>query len=400
MRFFTRFTAIVGVSLISILYLAWVLPSFSVKNELKNAWSKSPRRLIVFGDSWSDNGEYPIDPPSKELSPPKDLAQGKVWTEWLCTAISCTHHDNFARSLPYSWIEGYKGAVVDSELLNKTFNHGKEAEEPLADLKTQIQQWIKFEKKQYMSSRIRESERKGTIFTVWFSLWDLWYYSRKTKDEASKAVEQTVDKLFEQLNEVAKNWEGNLKVVMPEAIDPTFLPGWVAMRTGPNGNDQNADDQRTAVSLVQQWNAALDHKASSWDRGQLYIYNTNEWLLDQVREQQLVVNDMADHNGLGQAGSPWDNVVDGCLGSNVKGNTSSSLPETNTGVARCKNPSKYLFWDDMHLGPAAMKMIGEMIAKDIAETRGNVWFAHEKSNDSGSASSKVSAEAKPTPASQ
>ena len=233
--------------------------------------------------------------------------------------------------------------MVDSELLNKTFNNGKEAEEPLADLRTQVQQWVKFEKKQYMSSRIRDTERKGTIFTVWFSLWDLWYYSRKTKDEASKAVEQTVDKLFEQLNEVAKQWEGDLKIVMPEAIDPTFLPGWVAMRTGPNGNDQNADEQRNAVRLVQQWNAALDHKASSWDRGQLYIYNTNEWLLDQVREQQLVVNDMADHNGLGQSGSPWDNVVEGCLGSNARGNT-SSLPETNTGVARCKDPSKYLFW--------------------------------------------------------
>ena len=53
----------------------------------------------------------------------------------------------------------------------------------------------------------------------------------------------------------------------------------------------------------------------------------------------------------------------------------------------------------MHLGPAAMKMIGEGVAKDIAENRGNAFFAHETSTDSASASSKVSAEAKPTPAS-
>lgn len=195
-----------------------------------------------------------------------------------------------------------------------------------------------------LSSRIRETEKKGTIFTVWFPLWDLWYYSGKSKDEGSKAVEQAVEKLFEQLNEVAKHWRDGVKVVMPEAIDPTFLPGWVALRTGPNGNDQNADDQRNAVRLVQQWNAALDNKASSWDKGQLYIYNTNEWLLDQVREQQLVSSDMADHNGLGQTGSPWDNVEEGCLGSKVKGNSSSTLPETNSGVGRCKDPSKYLFW--------------------------------------------------------
>ena len=195
-----------------------------------------------------------------------------------------------------------------------------------------------------MSSRIRETERKGTIFTVWFSLWDLWYYSNKTRDEASKAIEETVDTLFEQLNEVAKQWSGEVKVVMPEAIDPTFLPGWTAMRTGPNGNDKTADDQRNAVRLVEQWNAALDDKASRWDRGQLYIYNTNEWLLDQVREQQLVVGDMSDHNGLGRAGSPWDNVQAGCLGSTSRTNSSASSPQTDAGVGRCADPSRYLFW--------------------------------------------------------
>ena len=88
MRFFTRFSAIVGVSLCSILYLVWFLPTSSVKKELQNAWSKSPRRLIVFGDSWSDNGAYPIDSPPKALLPLRDPAQGKVWTEWLCTAVS------------------------------------------------------------------------------------------------------------------------------------------------------------------------------------------------------------------------------------------------------------------------------------------------------------------------
>lgn len=89
MRFFTRFTAIVGVSLVSVSYLAWVLPTLGVKNEVRNAWSKSPRRLIVFGDSWSDNGHYPIAPPSKEMSPTIEPAQGKVWTEWLCAAVCC-----------------------------------------------------------------------------------------------------------------------------------------------------------------------------------------------------------------------------------------------------------------------------------------------------------------------
>ncbi len=31
----------------------------------------------------------------------------------------------------------------------------------------------------------------------------------------------------------------------------------------------------------------------------------------------------------------------------------------------------------MHLGPEAMKMIGEGIAQDIASNRGESWFTHE-----------------------
>ena len=96
MRFFSRFTAIVAVCMCSVLYLAYILPGLSVKHELKNVWSKSPRRLIVFGDSWSDNGEYPIDPPSKDLMPSREDAQGKVWTEWLCKSVCDLSTLNFA----------------------------------------------------------------------------------------------------------------------------------------------------------------------------------------------------------------------------------------------------------------------------------------------------------------
>ena len=87
MRFLGRFYAAIGIGLCSILYLVWILPSSSLRNELPNVWSKWPRRLIVFGDSWSDNGQYPIDPPSEALLPSRDPAQGRVWTEWLCMAV-------------------------------------------------------------------------------------------------------------------------------------------------------------------------------------------------------------------------------------------------------------------------------------------------------------------------
>lgn len=94
-------TAIIAVGLCSIIYLTWFLPAFSVKTKLGRLFptvsgdvesqthlNSTPRRLIVFGDSWSDNGRYPIDPPSKDQIPTREEAQGKVWTEWLCSAAS------------------------------------------------------------------------------------------------------------------------------------------------------------------------------------------------------------------------------------------------------------------------------------------------------------------------
>ena len=93
-------TVIIIASICSILYLTWFLPGFSVKNKLKHLlpaastseevqahWNNDPRRLIVFGDSWSDNGHYPIDPPPEDQIPSWEEARGKVWTEWLCSAV-------------------------------------------------------------------------------------------------------------------------------------------------------------------------------------------------------------------------------------------------------------------------------------------------------------------------
>ena len=100
----TGFTVILAIGICSIIYLTWFLPGFSVKTglerfiptesarpEVEIHWDESPRRFIVFGDSWSDNGQYPIDPPPKELMPERDEARGKVWTEWLCAAVF-DHH--------------------------------------------------------------------------------------------------------------------------------------------------------------------------------------------------------------------------------------------------------------------------------------------------------------------
>ena len=253
--------------------------------------------------------------------------------------MHCNPHHNFARSLPSTRASEYQGPVIDNSLSSNISIPEYESVPLVADLKTQVAQWIRFEKEQVLGSHSRRMKQE-TIFTVWFSLWDIWHFSKGSKDEGSKAVAKAMDSLFEQLDILVEQWPYDVKVIVPEAIDPTFLPGWQAMRTGPSGSDSNGDDQRKAVRLVDQWNEALGDRGYAWERGQMFIYSTNEWLLDQVREQQLILGSVSDGNGLGKNGSPWINVQAGCVGS-----TSRSELETTRQVAtRCAEPHKYLFW--------------------------------------------------------
>ncbi len=221
--------------------------------------------------------------------------------------------------------------MLDARSFNNTLITDFALEEPLVDLETQIQQWLEFEKQQYGTSRVSEVERNGTVFTMWFSLWDLWYYSEKNMADAQYAVTKAIDILFEQLDVIAKNWPSEMKIVMPEAIDPTFLPRWRGLRTGPRGTDPHGENQRNAVLLVEQWNRALDMRATGWQGGSMYIYNTNEWLLDQVREQQLFEAHLRDTK------SPWNNVRSGCV-------ESSKGEGDVAGTVRCSDPNTYLFW--------------------------------------------------------
>lgn len=255
--------------------------------------------------------------------------------------MHCSPHHNFARSLPSTGASVYQGPVLDNSLLPDISVAENESVLLPADLKTQVAQWIRFEKEQHMRHYLRRMGQE-TIFTVWFSIWDIWHFSKSSRDEGSKAVAKAMDSLFEQLDVLVEHWPDGVKVIVPEAVDPTFLPGWQAMRTGPSGSDLKGDDQRNAVRLVNQWNQALGDRGHAWEKGQMFIYSTNEWLLNQVREQQLILGGMSDSNGLGKNESPWINVQAGCVGGT--NGSRSELEKTRQDPARCAEPHKYLFW--------------------------------------------------------
>ena len=220
---------------------------------------------------------------------------------------------------------------------NRSISSIPQLGESLADLKTQVQQWLRFEKQQYGTSRVSQVERNGTVFIIWVSLWDIWYYSEKEHADAEYAVTKTMDILFEQLDVIAENWPTEMKVIMPEAVDVTFLPGWHSIRASPHVPHPDVDVQKNAVGLVEQWNRALDLRATRWQGGSMYIYNTNTWLLDQMREQQLFDSHLSDANGMGTSQISWSNVRLGCKG------TSKGESETR-GETQCSDPKTHLFW--------------------------------------------------------
>lgn len=79
MRLFSRVYAVCAAAACIILYSAWFLTSRNLgdivplASEKFQTTSSFDQRLVVFGDSWSDNE-------TRE-------AQGMVWTDWLCSMV-------------------------------------------------------------------------------------------------------------------------------------------------------------------------------------------------------------------------------------------------------------------------------------------------------------------------
>jgi HMG box factor len=91
------------------------------------------------------------------------------------------------------------------------------------------------------------------------------------------------------------------------------------------------------VSIVEQWNKELQDKAREW-RGSIYIFNTNEFLLDQIRGWQYYVGGILDSNGLWEQ-NPWDDVEKPCAES-----TGKWMAFFGNEGKKCENPEKFLFW--------------------------------------------------------
>ncbi|KKA20516.1 hypothetical protein T310_5460 [Rasamsonia emersonii CBS 393.64] len=311
MRFVSKFYILVALAGCSILFsvrLLWMSSDYMpISPGHDPAFQVTEKRLVVFGDSWSDSAS-------------RDEEQGPLWTEWLC-------------SMTASVFQGaYAGAVIDNAEL-QSFESGLSwLRRPLPDLRSQIDQWSAAEqdflRKEGLSGEAIQERQSNTIFAVSFMVWDLWKFVGEDYNLASQSISHSIDSLFEQLTILSERWASNdSKIILMMAVDVTFLPAF----------PQSLEEQKNMVSLVSSWNNVLRGKAKEWDHGSIYLFDTNHFMLDQIREWQFFAAGMIDANELGKNEDPgWVDVAHACVQTRKKGLFSSETP--------CENPEKYLFW--------------------------------------------------------
>ncbi|CAI7631900.1 unnamed protein product [Penicillium glandicola] len=339
-RLSNRLYALCAVAVCTVLTSAWLLTSrgFSdivpLVSKTFQVATTFDQRLVVFGDSWSDNQS--------------DEAQGKTWTDSLCSMFSC-HQENLAQTANPLLKGKNIGAVVDNEELDPL---GQISQTHLADFKSQLQQWLDAESvaMKDLTHEELESRQNRTIFVVSFGVWDLFSLVTKDYDEASKSVERRIATIMDQLDILSDRWgTTELKVILTQTVDVTFLPGF----------NSAGDQYKDAVRILEMWNKKLRDVAKEWSNGTVYLFDTNAFMMDRIRDWQLFAAGIEEENGLGKNLDPgWENVVEPCVESGFRVMMSRAKKQ-------CEHPEKYLFWNEMHLGPSAHRLMAAEIYHGI-----------------------------------
>lgn len=249
----------------------------------------------------------------------------------------CDFVDNFARSSPLDANNSMTGSVISNQVLANITAPESGKQDPLADLTTQIRQWVNFEKQKKLMPT-RHFRKEQTVFTVFFGLWDLWHYTDLDMNSAQKAIDETITELFVQLDYLAEQAKTPIRVVLPSAIDITLLPGFQE-KVEKSGDRYFPQEQHRAIFLMHYWNTILSQIATKWDGGSLYMPDLNAWLVERIREHQLWSAGISDASGAGEQRPLFDEVSKPCTSA-----TNSTSGEPLSEEKGCQEASKYLFW--------------------------------------------------------
>lgn len=245
--------------------------------------------------------------------------------------------DNFARSVPDNVGLETVGSMVDSDILLDATKEERDETLAVFDFKTQMQQFIEFEKKKWRLPGRHATGDEQTVFTVLFGTWDLLQYSALDKGAAISAIDRSVKELFHNLDLLADH-VGTPKVTVPSLMDVTFFPRYSSKKN--ESATGFAQKQHQAVFLWTYWNSALSQAAAEWDRGDLFVPNVHDIVMAEVRAKQMYSNQIADAKGNGRQEPLFQEVEQPCLVQETDANTGS----LQTAARKCTDPGAHLFW--------------------------------------------------------
>lgn len=346
MRLFTKFFALCALALCSILFSGGFIASHHYYRRVLLPHSKPKgssdgtpavaRRLVVFGDSWSDSNAAPI--------------KGSVWTDRLCSEVRMRLHlwnqylsrspiqlsceqDNLAETAKS--IRGtYIGSVVDNGEFSSMRTLFGLYRSPVADFKHQARQWLDTESevlRAFSDDEIRQ-RRDNTIFVVSFGVWDIWNLVGVNYKKATASVDRSIAVLMQQLDLVSEGWEpSDFRVIVTRLPNVTIFP---AFKSTTKGDPTRAKD---TSRVIQYWNDRLGDALAQWAHGTVYLFDTNAFMTDLIRDFELSVAGV-EEDGLGANNDPgWENVYDPCV-------TTRQQWVVMVEESQCENPEKYLFW--------------------------------------------------------
>jgi hypothetical protein len=227
------------------------------------------------------------------------------------------------------------GSVVDETELHTVDTDVSRSFEALPDLRSQVDQWL--------VSEVQESLRfpevgdlhtrvNNTVFALSFLVWDMWKFNGAQLGDTKNSIKRSIATLFQQLDRLAEHTKSkDLKILLMMSIDPTFLPAF-----------DPSQGQKDMISVVNEWNKELKERADGWKSGKIHIFNTNEFLGNQIRSGQFFMAGMLDGHGLGKQ-NHWDDVENPCI--HTPGHW---LPFLSGKEQRCERPEKFLFWYVVH----------------------------------------------------
>jgi hypothetical protein len=92
MRYLSRLHGCAAAIILIILYFFYQERSAGFGSSVHSAWYDTTHRIVVFGDDWSDTGNYRVSPPLPLIVAAQDPDQGELWTETLCKEVNQGYH--------------------------------------------------------------------------------------------------------------------------------------------------------------------------------------------------------------------------------------------------------------------------------------------------------------------